>query len=61
MPHLYSSEEVMQILGISRGTFWHYTREYPHEFRTFLSGKRRVMTREDLQRWIEFRKDEDSP
>ena len=56
---LYTSDEVIEILGISRATFWHYTRKYPHEFRTFLSGKRRVMRRTDLEDWIQFRKEED--
>ena len=56
---LLSIKEARSILGISRATFWHYTRKYPHEFRTFLSGKRRVMRRTDLEDWIQFRKEED--
>lgn len=55
-----TSEEVMDILGISRGTFWKYTREHPDQFRTYRSGKRRVMDPEDLERWREFRKQADA-
>ena len=51
-----TSAEVMENLGISRGTFWKYVREYPRQFRTYRSGRTRVMDPEDLRRWKEFRK-----
>ena len=51
-----TSEEVMNHLGISRGTFWKYVREYPRHFRTFRSGRWRVMDRADLEAWKDFRK-----
>jgi len=57
---LYTSEMVMQKLGISRGTFWKYVREQPDDFRTFVSGRWRVMTHDDLQHWIQFRKQQDA-
>ena len=55
-----TSNEVMRILGISRNTFWRYMHEYPGEFRTYRSGRWRVMDREDLARWREFRKQHDA-
>lgn len=51
-----TSDQVMQHLGISRGTFWKYAREYPRQFRTYRSGRWRVMDPEDLERWKRFRK-----
>ncbi len=51
-----TSDEVMRHLGISRATFWKYMREYPRHFRTFRSGRWRVMDRRDLEAWKSFRK-----
>lgn len=51
-----TSAEVMENLGISRATFFHYVRTYPRQFRTYKSGRWRVMDPEDLERWKEFRK-----
>lgn len=51
-----TSKEVMDHLGISRGTFWKLVREYPRHFRTFRSGRWRVMDRADLEAWKDFRK-----
>lgn len=56
---LLTSAQVMQHLGISRRTFWKYAREYPRQFRTFLSGRHRVMERRDLDAWKAFRKNLD--
>jgi hypothetical protein len=55
-----TSDEVQQTLRISRGTFWKYVREYPDHFRTYMSGKNRVMDPEDLEHWREFRKQSDA-
>lgn len=54
-----TAEEVQETLRISRATFWKYTREYPEHFRTYISGKHRVMDPEDLERWREYRKQQD--
>jgi len=54
-----TADEVQEILGISRGTFWKYVREHPEHFRTYLSGRYRVMDPEDLERWREYRKQVD--
>lgn len=51
-----TKEEVMEELGIGHGTFWRYVREYPENFRTYKTGRNRVMDPEDLQAWKEFRK-----
>jgi predicted DNA-binding transcriptional regulator AlpA len=55
-----TSDEVMKVLRISRGTFWRYVREEPEHFRTYVSGKRRVMDPEDLEHWREYRKQSDA-
>lgn len=51
--------EVMTELGISNGTYWRYVREYPQHFRTYKSGRNRVMDPEDLHAWKEFCKQRD--
>jgi transposase len=55
-----TADEVQDILRISRGTFWKYVREYPEHFRTYRSGKYRVMDPEDLEHWREFKKQRDA-
>ena len=52
---LLSTEEVMDALRISRGTYWKYLREYPRQFKTSVMGRRRYMRREVLEKFIEFR------
>lgn len=59
-PKPLTSDEVMEHLGISRKTFWQYVREYPRQFRTFKSGRRRLMDVEDLERWKSYRKNADA-
>lgn len=54
-----TSEEVMEILGISRWLFWKYMNEYPEHFRTYKSGRWRVMDPEDLEHWRQFQKSMD--
>ena len=51
-----TSSQVMNALGISRKTFFNLVRQYPHEFVTYMSGRTRVMDREDLERWKAYRK-----
>lgn len=55
-----TSAQVMEHLGISRATFWKYARQYPRQFRTYLSGSWRVMDVEDLERWKRFKKELDA-
>ena len=55
-----TSKEVQDILGIGHGTFWKYVREYPQHFRTYVSGRNRVMDPEDLEHWREYRKQADA-
>lgn len=55
-----TSDEVMDILGISKATFFKYVRENPDHFRTYMSGRWRVMDRQDLEHWREHRKQQDS-
>lgn len=55
-----TKDQVMDELGISHGTFWKYVREYPREFRTYKSGRNRVMDPADLQTWKEFCKERDA-
>lgn len=55
-----TKDEVMHELGISHGTFWSYVRKYPAEFRTYKSGRNRVMDPEDLAAWKEFCKVRDA-
>lgn len=59
-PKPLTSEEVMEHLGISRNTYWQYVREYPRQFRTFKSGRKRLMDVSDLERWKDFRKKKDT-
>ena len=54
-----TSSEVMEALGISRRTLFNLIRDYPHEFVTYMSGRTRVMDREDLDRWKAFCKERD--
>lgn len=51
-----TSKQVMEHLGISRATFWSYRAKYPKQFRTYISGKWRVMDPDDLEYWKAFRK-----
>jgi len=51
-----TSSQVMKALGISRKTFFNLVANYPHEFVTYMSGRTRVMDREDLERWKAYRK-----
>lgn len=55
-----TSAQVMDHLGISRATFWKYARQYPRQFRTYVSGRWRVMDVEDLERWKRFKKELDA-
>lgn len=59
-PRPLTSAEVMEHLGISRATFWKYARQHPRQFRTYLSGRWRVMDVEDLERWKRFKKELDA-
>lgn len=59
-PKPLDSAAVMSHLGISRNTYWKYVREYPRQFRTFKSGKKRLMDVADLEKWKAFRKREDA-
>lgn len=59
-PKPLTSEQVMEHLGISRATFWKFVKEYPRQFRTYMSGRWRVMDVEDLERWKRFRKNADA-
>ena len=51
-----TSSQVMKALGISRKTFFNLIKDYPREFVTYMSGRSRVMDREDLERWKAYRK-----
>lgn len=53
-------EEVQEELGIGYATFFNYIRKYPRHFRTYKSGRNRVMDPEDLQAWKEFCKQRDA-
>lgn len=53
-------EEVQDELGIGYATFFNYIRKYPRQFRTYKSGRNRVMDPEDLQAWKEFCKQRDA-
>ncbi len=59
-PRPLTSAQVMDHLGISRATFWKYARQYPRQFRTYLSGGWRVMDVDDLERWKRFKKELDA-
>ena len=58
---LLTKEQVMRDLGISHSTFFANIRKYPRHFRTFKSGRNRVMERDDLAAWKAFRKVMDQP
>ena len=55
-----TKDQVMAELGISNGTYWNYVRDYPEHFRTYRSGRHRVMDPDDLRAWKEFCKHRDA-
>lgn len=54
-PELLTTDQVMQELRISRGTYWKYLKRYPKQFKTAVLGNRRYMRRETLTDFIEFK------
>lgn len=58
---LLNTDDVMRELNISRKTYWKYLRQYPRQFKTSLMGRRRVMRRETLEKFIEFKERLQSP
>ncbi len=54
-PDLVPVDEVCAVLHISRRTYSEYVRRYPKQFKTAKFGKRRLMRREVLVNFIEFK------